>query len=171
MAAGEAQLTEAQLTDLLSGVGTGPGADQDGLTRTARTRPAGRTTGVLPLPGAALAYEVTGDGPAVVLVHGFGLDMRMWEPQAGHLAARYCVVRYDCRGFGASGPFDPAAPYTHAGDLVALLDHLAIGEAVLAGLSFGGRVVLQAGLPAPATEGLSEQTEELTEQGDEQWSR
>ena len=150
MAAGE-----AQLTDLPRGVVTRPGAGQDGLTQPARTRPAqtqpdSRTAGVLPLPGAGLAYEVTGDGPAVVLVHGFGLDMRMWEPQAGHLAARYRVVRYDCRGFGASGPFDPAVPYTHAGDLVALLDHLAIGQAVLAGLSFGGRVVLQAALAAPA---------------------
>ena len=62
----------------------------------------------------------------------------------------YRVVRYDCRGFGASGPFDPAVPYTHAGDLVALLDHLAIPDAVLAGLSFGGRVVLQTALAAPA---------------------
>ena len=150
MAAGE-----AQLTDLPGGVVTRPGADQDGLTqpawtRPARTRPASRTSAVLPLPGAGLAYEVTGDGPAVVLVHGFALDMRMWEPQVEHLAARYRVVRYDCRGFGASGPFDPAVPYTHAGDLVALLDHLAIGEAVLAGLSFGGRVALQTALAAPA---------------------
>ena len=86
-------------------------------------------TAVLERPGAGLVYEVTGDGPAVVLVHGFGLDMRMWDPQAEHLAARFRVVRYDCRGFGASGPFDPAVPYTHAGDLVALLDHLGIGEA------------------------------------------
>jgi 3-oxoadipate enol-lactonase len=108
------------------------------------------TTAVLERPGARLAYEVTGDGPAVVLVHGFGLDQRMWDPQAEHLAARFRVVRYDCRGFGASGPFDPAVPYTHAGDLVALLDHLAIGDAALAGLSFGGRVVLQATLAAPA---------------------
>ena len=106
-------------------------------------------TAVLERPGARLAYEVTGEGPAVVLVHGFGLDRRMWDPQAEHLAARHRVVRYDCRGFGASGPADPAVPYTHAGDLLALLDHLAIGEAVLAGLSFGGRVVLQAALAAP----------------------
>ena len=145
MAAGE-----TQLTDLPGPAVTGLGAGQNGLTRPAGTRPASRATAVLPLPGAGLAYEVTGAGPAVVLVHGFGLDMRMWEPQAGHLAARFRVVRYDCRGFGASGPFDPAVPYTHAGDLVALLDHLAIGEAVLAGLSFGGRVVLQTALAAPA---------------------
>ena len=108
------------------------------------------TTGVLVVPGGRLAYEVTGQGPAVVLVHGFGLDLRMWDPQVRHLATRFRVVRYDCRGFGASGPFDPAVAYTHAGDLVALLDHLTIGQAVLAGLSFGGRVVLQAALADPA---------------------
>ena len=115
----------------------------------AGTRTAASTAGVLPLPGARLAYQVTGDGPAVVLVHGFGLDMRMWDPQVADLAARFRVVRYDCRGFGASGPFDPAIGYTHAGDLLALLDHLAIERAVLAGLSFGGRVVMQAALAAP----------------------
>jgi 3-oxoadipate enol-lactonase len=110
---------------------------------------AANTTRVLGLPGARLAYRVTGDGPAVVLVHGFGLDMRMWDQQAEHLAARYQVIRYDCRGFGSSGPFDPAVPYSHAGDLLALLDHLSVGQAVLAGLSFGGRVVLQAALAVP----------------------
>ena len=108
----------------------------------------GGITGVLERPGARLVYEMTGEGPAVVLIHGFGLDMRMWDPQVGPLAARFRVVRYDCRGFGASGPFDPAVPYTHAGDLVALLDHLDIGDAVLAGLSFGGRVALQTALAA-----------------------
>ena len=106
---------------------------------------------VLPLPGARLAYQLTGEEsrPAVVLVHGFGLDMRMWDPQVAHLARRYRVIRYDCRGFGSSGPFDPAVGYTHAGDLLALLDHLGIGRAVLAGLSFGGQVVLKAALAAP----------------------
>jgi len=110
---------------------------------------AGAAEQVLTLPGARLAYQVTGEGPAVVLAHGFGLDMRMWDPQAEHLAQRFRVVRYDCRGFGASGPFDPAVGYTHAADLLALLDHLGIGRAVLAGLSFGGRVVMQAALAAP----------------------
>jgi pimeloyl-ACP methyl ester carboxylesterase len=145
MAAGE-----AQLIDLPGRAAARRGADQDEVARPAGTRPAGRTAAVLPRPGADLVYEVTGHGPAVVLVHGFGLDMRMWDPQVEHLAARFRVVRYDCRGFGASGPFDPAVPYTHAGDLVALLDHLAIGRAALAGLSFGGRVVLQTALAAPA---------------------
>jgi 3-oxoadipate enol-lactonase len=127
--------------------------DEREETRTVRPAAAHRaaaSTGVLVVPGARLAYQVTGHGPAVVLVHGFGLDMRMWDEQVEHLAPRFRVVRYDCRGFGASGLFDPAIPYTHAGDLAALLDHLAIGQAALAGLSFGGRVVLQAALANPA---------------------
>ena len=120
------------------------------LGEPAGTRPAGRVTAVLERPGARLVYEVAGEGPAVVLVHGFGLDLRMWDPQVEPLAARFRVVRYDCRGFGSSGPFDPAVPYTHAGDLVALLDHLDISDAVLVGLSFGGRVALQTALADPA---------------------
>src|SRR6185312_402648 len=106
-------------------------------------------TAVLERPGARLVYEEAGDGPAVVLIHGFGLDMRMWDPQIGPLAARFRVVRYDCRGFGSSGPFDPGVPYSHADDLLALLDHLGIARAALIGLSFGGRVVMQTALAAP----------------------
>ncbi len=92
-----------------------------------------------------------GSRPPVVLVHGFGLDMRMWTAQLDHLVAAVLqVVRYDCRGFGASGPLDSAVPYTHSSDLIALLDHLAIDDAVLVGLSFGGQVVLRTALLAPS---------------------
>jgi len=107
-------------------------------------------TAVLARPGARLAYQVTGDGPAVVLIHGFSLDMRMWAAQAGALAARFRVVRYDCRGFGASGPLDPAVAYAHVDDLLALLDHLGIEDAALVGLSFGGQLAVEAALAAPA---------------------
>ena len=106
-------------------------------------------TEALAVDGASLQYEVVGTGPAVVLIHGFSLDMRMWDPQLPDLAAAFRVVRYDCRGFGASGPLDPAIPYTHAADLVALLDHLSIDQAALVGLSFGGHVALSAALLAP----------------------
>jgi len=107
-------------------------------------------TAVLARPGARLAYQVTGDGPAVVLIHGFSLDMRMWAAQAGPLAARFRVVRYDCRGFGASGPLDPAVAYAHVDDLLALLDHLGLEDAALVGLSFGGQLAVEAALAAPA---------------------
>ena len=109
---------------------------------------AGTVAGRLELEGASLRYEVAGSGPAVVLVHGFGLDLRMWDPQFPVLSESFRVIRYNCRGFGPAGAFDPAVPYTHAADLVALLDHLGIGRVALAGLSFGGRVALQTALAA-----------------------
>jgi 3-oxoadipate enol-lactonase len=108
------------------------------------------TAGILALPGARIRYEVSGAGPAIVLVHGFGLDMRMWDRQVAELATRFQVVRYDCRGFGRTGAMDYPVPYTHAGDLLALLDHLSISDALLVGLSFGGRIALQCALAAPA---------------------
>src|SRR5207248_2096013 len=128
-----------------------PAGDRDALQsdlRGAEVRT--MTAGALQRPGARIAYDVVGDGPAVVLVHGFGLDMRMWEPQLDVLRTKFRVVRYDCRGFGASGPFDPTVAYAHHDDLLALLDHLDIDQAALVGLSFGGRVVLHATLVAPA---------------------
>jgi pimeloyl-ACP methyl ester carboxylesterase len=108
------------------------------------------TDGWLDRPGTRLRYETAGPpgGPAVVLLHGFGLDRRMWDPQQAELATRFMVLRYDLRGFGAS-PMEPDVPYRHTDDLFALLDHLKIGAAALAGLSFGGLVAMQAGLQAP----------------------
>jgi 3-oxoadipate enol-lactonase len=126
-----------------------PAQRHDGDMHSSHDRGTAVTAGTLRLPGARIAYEVTGDGPVIVLIHGFGLDMRMWDRQVAQLADRFQVVRYDCRGFGSSGPMDYPVPYTHAGDLLALLDHLAVADAVVAGLSFGGRVALQCALAAP----------------------
>ena len=55
----------------------------------------------LQLPGARLRYRDEGAGRAVVFVHGWTLDLDVWEPQPP-LAAELRVVRYDRRGFGLS---------------------------------------------------------------------
>lgn len=102
----------------------------------------------LEVPGGQLYYEVEGDGSAVVLVHGYALDTRMWDEQIPALADTATVVRYDARGFGRSTR-DADTPYSHAEDLWHLLDHLGIGEALLVGLSMGGRTVVEATLAAP----------------------
>lgn len=89
-----------------------------------------------------LHHEVLGDGPVVVLSGSLGSDLRMWDPQVPALvAAGYRVVRYDHRGHGRSPA--PEGPYTLAelaGDLLALLDKLAVTRASLVGLSLGGMV-------------------------------
>jgi non-heme chloroperoxidase len=86
-----------------------------------------------------LYYEDHGDGPAVVLVHGWPVDSRSWEPQLYPLlTAGYRVITYDRRGFGRSSR--PTAGYdfdTLAADLHALLEHLDLRDATVVGFSLG----------------------------------
>jgi 3-oxoadipate enol-lactonase len=94
----------------------------------------------LPVTGARLRYRDDGAGRAVVFVHGWTLDLDVWEPQAA-LAREMRVVRYDRRGFGLS----TGAPSvdTEVADLRALLDALGIVSPLLVGMSQGARVVLE----------------------------
>jgi 3-oxoadipate enol-lactonase len=97
--------------------------------------------------GLAIEYDVAGPraGLPVVLVHGFPFDRHMWKPQIEALKERYHVVTYDLRGFGASGAGDCQYSIEYfVDDLIALLDHLKIPKAVVAGLSMGGYIALRA---------------------------
>jgi pimeloyl-ACP methyl ester carboxylesterase len=102
--------------------------------------------------GVSLYYEVTGDGPPLVLVHGFACGLRMWDPQVRALSSAWRIVTYDVRGHGISdAPADPAA-YSQAisvGDLGALLDHLGLSRTALGGLSMGGNIALNFALAQP----------------------
>jgi non-heme chloroperoxidase len=86
-----------------------------------------------------LYYEDLGSGPAVVLLHGWPLDSRSWEPQLhALLAAGHRVIVYDRRGFGRSSR--PSVGYdfdTLAHDLDALLTQLDLREVTLIGFSLG----------------------------------
>lgn len=98
---------------------------------------------------SAQIYCVTeGSGIPVVLLHGFGLDQRMWDDQAAVLAERFLVIRYDLRGYGRSS-LPTGDPYTHAEDLFALLSSLNAGPAHVVGLSNGGRHALRFALAYP----------------------
>jgi pimeloyl-ACP methyl ester carboxylesterase len=52
--------------------------------------------------GASIAYEVVGDGPPIVLVHGIIESRRSWDPLIAPLAREHRVVAVDLRGHGAS---------------------------------------------------------------------
>jgi len=101
--------------------------------------------------GQQIAYDDTGgDGPAVVLAHGFLMDRTMFEPQVAALRDRYRVVTWDERGFGDTAyDGEPFTYWDSAADCVALLDHLAIDRAVIGGMSQGGFVSLRVALTAP----------------------
>ncbi len=97
--------------------------------------------------GGRLRYEIAGEGDPVVFIHGFGLDLQMWDAQWPAFAQSHRVIRYDLRGYGSSSL--PTGPYSHVDDLLALIDFLGAGPAHLIGLSLGGRVALRVAAQAP----------------------
>lgn len=92
-----------------------------------------------------LYYEVSGTGQPVVLIHGWPLSGRSWEPQTAALVnSGYRVVSYDRRGFGwSSQPWSGYDYDTLAADLHALIEELDLRDATLVGFSMGGGEVVR----------------------------
>jgi len=91
------------------------------------------------IDGSEIAYEVSGSGPALLLLHAFPLGLSMWDAQVEALSAAHRVVRFDARGFGGSATGGgPLTMERIADDGAALLDHLGIDRAVVGGCSMGG---------------------------------
>jgi 3-oxoadipate enol-lactonase len=91
--------------------------------------------------GVRLRYRDEGRGCAVILVHGWTLDLEQWQWQAAALAGEFRMVRLDRRGFGLSSGLPSIA--ADCADLAALCRHLQLDSAALVGMSQGARVVLQ----------------------------
>lgn len=100
--------------------------------------------------GVALAYERHGEGPVIVMVHGFGSSRAQnWKSTGwygGLAAAGFSLVAMDCRGHGESGkPHDERA-YGHdrmADDVVAVMDGAGLERALILGYSMGGFIGLR----------------------------
>ncbi len=86
-----------------------------------------------------------GEGRPVVLIHGGLGDRRMWDDVAPLLARSYRVVRFDLPGFGGR----PAAAFAPPEVVADALDRLGLEQAALVGLSFGGRIAIDATLALP----------------------
>lgn len=100
--------------------------------------------------GTRLGYEIEGEGPAVVLLHGFPLTRAMWRPQMAALRDRFTVITPDLRGFGESAvPRDAMSMDAYAQDVLALLDVLGYARAALGGCSMGGYVAFRVVARAP----------------------
>lgn len=87
-----------------------------------------------------MAVEIAGDGDPVLLIHGLGATGNLWTPQAGVLARFFRVVRPDLPGSGRSPPEGEVSTARLVDAMVALLDRLDIGQAHVAGHSFGSVV-------------------------------
>jgi len=95
------------------------------------------------LNGVVLHVQDLGptDKPALVFANSLGTDFRIWNDVVARLGDRFRIVLYDKRGHGLSETGD--SPYKiddHVADLAALLDELAVEQAVVCGLSVGGLI-------------------------------
>src|SRR5579864_1671247 len=95
--------------------------------------------------GVDLYYETHGDGPAILLSHGFSATSEMWRGQIEPLSRRHKLILWDMRGHGRSEyPDDPSAYSEEAtvADMAALLDAAGADRAIVGGLSLGGYMSL-----------------------------
>jgi 3-oxoadipate enol-lactonase len=84
-------------------------------------------------------------GRPIVFVHGFPFNHSMWEPQMLALPNEFRAIAFDVRGHGESDVGDGQYSIEYfVDDLIALLDHLVLRQAVLCGLSMGGYIALRA---------------------------
>lgn len=91
-----------------------------------------------------IVYRVSGEGPAVVLLHPFPANHEFWLPIAEALAASYRLILPDLRGHGDSGVGEgPATMGKHAADIAAVMDHAGVGRAPLTGVSIGGYALFE----------------------------
>src|SRR5262245_4291512 len=114
-----------------------------------RPHRSGPTTTYLAMSGRRIRLLQLGDGPPLVLVHGFGASADWWLPNMSALAARFTVYAVDLPGFGESDGFTSdefAAPERF---LAALFATLNLAECTLIGHSLGGYVVARFALAYP----------------------
>lgn len=134
--------------------------------------------------GQRIHFEDSGGaGSPVVFTHGFLMDLSMFDRQVEALSPEFRVIRWDSRCFGKT-EWDgkPFTLWDSASDVIGLLDHLGIEQAVLGGMSQGGFASLRAALAHPSrvkalvlmsTSGHSDDDEQMKEgrrQMAEHWS-
>lgn len=95
--------------------------------------------------GVAIHYEVHGDGPAILLTHGYSSTARMWDGQIAPLSRDHTLILWDMRGHGESDYPSDASLYGEeqtVTDMAAILDAVGARQAVIGGLSLGGYMSL-----------------------------
>ena len=94
--------------------------------------------------GLRIAFSRSGEGPALVLVHGALSDSRVWQHQVDDLSEEFTVVAWDAPGCGRSA--DPPESFRmpeYADCLAGLVETLRLEKPHLLGHSFGGALALE----------------------------
>lgn len=102
--------------------------------------------------GVRIHYEVHGDGPTILLSHGYGSSGRMWQGQLEPLSQGYQLVTWDMRGHGDSDYPEDQSRYSEehtVADMAAILDAVGADTAIVGGLSLGGYMSLAFRLAYP----------------------
>ncbi len=100
--------------------------------------------------GILMNYELAGEGECLVLVHGAGDSLRLWDAQVAEFSRCYRVLTYDIRGFGETELGEAEVDVSLlAADLRELLRALDIDYAFALGHSMGGRIALQLAIEQP----------------------
>ena len=95
--------------------------------------------------GVKIHYEVHGDGPPLILTHGYSSTSAMWREQIAPLSKHHRLILWDMRGHGQSDYPEDAKAYSEAltvADIAALLDAVGAERAIVGGLSLGGYMSL-----------------------------
>lgn len=104
-------------------------------------------SGLVPVDGVRLYFEVFGSGHPLVLVPGLVADSRMWNDQVAVFAQRYLVLRFDLRGSRRSE--SSPDPFTYLRDTATVLQTLQIGCAPLVSIADGATVAVEYALEYP----------------------
>jgi pimeloyl-ACP methyl ester carboxylesterase len=101
--------------------------------------------------GVRLTYSDSGgDGPALILGHGYFLDHTIFAAQAAEFAPPWRMIHWDARGHGGTSESETGYTYwDQARDVLGLMDHLGVERAVVGGVSQGGFIALRTALLAP----------------------
>ncbi len=105
------------------------------------------TPAFAPVTGANLAYEDTGHGVPLVLMHAGVCDSRMWDEHGSVFSQFFRTIRFDARGFGRS-PM-PDGTFAYRDDLYGILMHLGVNRSVILGVSYAGAVAIDFTLEHP----------------------
>jgi len=124
------------------------------LTACQRTQALGATPsstkGIAPINDIQVYYEIHGDGPPLILLHGGLGNAGYWDKQIPVLSKKYKVIAMDSRGHGRSTFSEKPIGYAlMASDVVALMDYLSIKKAHILGWSDGGIIGLDLALNHP----------------------
>ena len=88
--------------------------------------------------GVPIAYDLAGDGPALVLLHGITENRRTWDPLVPDLATDHAVLAVDVRGHGESGDADAYDAASMAADAAGVAAGLGLVDPLVVGHSMGG---------------------------------